>query len=222
MIYALGPRAQRVYRALHERLGGLRPGAQLPTIPVLAAEFGVAPLTVRQVLATLEEEGYISREQGRGTFVRERILPGVLIVDDEPSERVLLATLVTGLGFRTLEAAGPDAGLAMLERDPAIALILSDVRMPLPETGIAFLRAARQRRPLIPLAAVTGFPDDLLPLHGTSDCPVLIIPKPVWPQYIEEVLRLTLPGRTAAAPQASGAGQRGLAAATPHGVRGHA
>jgi CheY-like chemotaxis protein len=192
MIYALGPRALHVYQVLHTRLCELDPGTQLPTIAKLVEEFGVAPLTIRQVLAKLEEEGYVSREQGRGTFVRERVMPTILVVDDDLPERMLLAAYVTRFGHRVVDAAGPEAGLAALERDPSIALLLSDVRMPQPEQGIAFIKAVRRRKPQLPLAAVTGFPDDLAPLHGTADCPVLIIPKPVWAPYIEEVLRLTI------------------------------
>lgn len=41
------------------------------THTVLATEFGVAPLTVRNALAQLEQDGLISREHGRGTFVRD-------------------------------------------------------------------------------------------------------------------------------------------------------
>src|SRR6266545_5469796 len=57
----LGPRALRVYEALHHsiRSGELQPGAQLPTIPLLAADFGVSPVTIRNVQTRLEEEGLI-------------------------------------------------------------------------------------------------------------------------------------------------------------------
>jgi len=38
----------------------------------LAARFGVARGTVRQALAALEQDGYIRREKGRGTFISKR------------------------------------------------------------------------------------------------------------------------------------------------------
>ncbi|MCL4249367.1 MAG: GntR family transcriptional regulator [Anaerolineae bacterium] len=44
-------------------------GSSIPPEKVLCAEFDVARGTVRQALASLEAEGYLSREQGRGTFV---------------------------------------------------------------------------------------------------------------------------------------------------------
>jgi GntR family transcriptional regulator of arabinose operon len=44
-------------------------GTNLPAEPTLCVEFGVARGTVRQALSKLEDEGYIRRERGRGTFV---------------------------------------------------------------------------------------------------------------------------------------------------------
>lgn len=46
------------------------PGRQLPTERSLASEFGVTRTLVRHALALLEADGRISREVGRGTFLR--------------------------------------------------------------------------------------------------------------------------------------------------------
>src|SRR5437588_1680108 len=47
-----------------------QPGGRLPTERQLAAEVGVTRTMVRHALAALEAEGRISREVGRGTFIR--------------------------------------------------------------------------------------------------------------------------------------------------------
>lgn len=44
-------------------------GSSLPAEPELCAQFNVARGTIRQALGKLEAEGFIRREQGRGTFV---------------------------------------------------------------------------------------------------------------------------------------------------------
>ena len=50
-------------------------GGRLPTERQLAAQLGVTRTMVRHALAVLEAEGRISREVGRGTFLRHRF-PG--------------------------------------------------------------------------------------------------------------------------------------------------
>jgi DNA-binding FadR family transcriptional regulator len=50
--------------------GPSAPGAKLPTERQLAADLGVTRTMVRHALALLEAEGRVSREVGRGTFLR--------------------------------------------------------------------------------------------------------------------------------------------------------
>ena len=190
----LGPRTRRVYVALRERIvrGELAPGSKLPSHLELAAEFRVAPMTVRQVLRLLEEDELVSREPGRGTFVRAPAKLHVLVVEDDASMAALLCEEIERAGYAAIAAGGPPEGLAALDHEPTIALVLSDVRMPDAATGIRFMRAVRRRWPKLPLAAVTAYPGDLSDLVGTPECPVLIVPKPFESNQIEEVLRLAL------------------------------
>src|SRR5215468_3767464 len=53
------------------RRAGLGSGSRLPTERQLAADLGVTRTTIRRALAVLEAEGRISREVGRGTFLRD-------------------------------------------------------------------------------------------------------------------------------------------------------
>jgi DNA-binding FadR family transcriptional regulator len=50
---------------------GLKPGSRLPTERRLAADLGVTRSGIRLALAALEADGLISREVGRGTFLRD-------------------------------------------------------------------------------------------------------------------------------------------------------
>jgi DNA-binding GntR family transcriptional regulator len=50
--------------------GILRPGDQLPSEAQLCERYGVSPMTVRRAINTLVEQGVVSAEQGRGTFVK--------------------------------------------------------------------------------------------------------------------------------------------------------
>jgi GntR family transcriptional regulator len=52
--------------------GDLRPGVRLPAEPALAALYGVSRATLREALRLLEEDGFIVRTRGAGTFVTHR------------------------------------------------------------------------------------------------------------------------------------------------------
>jgi DNA-binding FadR family transcriptional regulator len=57
------------------RRAGLRRGSRLPTERQLAASLGVTRASLRSALTVLEAKGRISREVGRGTFLREEPWP---------------------------------------------------------------------------------------------------------------------------------------------------
>src|SRR6185312_8555373 len=58
--------------------GGLGPDGRLPTERQLATDLGVTRSAIRYALGILEAEGRISREVGRGTYLRS---PGPLAVE---------------------------------------------------------------------------------------------------------------------------------------------
>ena len=60
-----------LFRRRIER-GQWETGSQLPTLDALMAEFGVARVTVRQAIKRLAQDGLVSAQRGRGTFVTAR------------------------------------------------------------------------------------------------------------------------------------------------------
>lgn len=196
--YRPGPRTTRVLEALRQRIlrDDLPEGTKLPSHADLAATYGVAPLTMRQVLARLEEEGLVRREQGRGTFVRRPTMPAILVLEDEPDVGMVLGEYVKAVGARPILATSTEDGLRVLATERSVALVLSDVHVPRAADGLDFIRAVRRRWPDLPLVAVTAYSEDLAPLHGTPEWPVLVVPKPFVPQQIREALNLGMALRT--------------------------
>jgi DNA-binding FadR family transcriptional regulator len=71
-------RLRMAERILTESLrAGLGPSGRLPTERRLALDLGMTRSSVRHALAVLEAQGRISREVGRGTFLRSELLPSV-------------------------------------------------------------------------------------------------------------------------------------------------
>lgn len=66
------PRWRQIAQVIEDNISsGVYPvGQPLPTVLVLAEQFGVNRHTVRQALQHLQARGLLSIEQGRGTFVR--------------------------------------------------------------------------------------------------------------------------------------------------------
>ncbi len=54
--------------------GGLAPGEALPSMRLLAKELKISVITTKRAYEELEREGFISTQQGRGSFVAERDL----------------------------------------------------------------------------------------------------------------------------------------------------
>jgi DNA-binding FadR family transcriptional regulator len=85
------------------RQAGQGPGSRLPTERQLAADLGVTRSSVRHALAMLEAQGRISREVGRGTFLRDTPRTAA----DAPA-----ADPLAGPAARALAGPAPAAGQA--------------------------------------------------------------------------------------------------------------
>ncbi|MBB4133311.1 PAS domain S-box-containing protein [Xanthomonas campestris] len=88
----------------------------------------------------------------------------VLIVDDEPSIRVLFTEVLQELGYTVIEAADSAAGLSILQSPVRIDLLVSDVGLPGGMNGRQMADAARVSRPKLKVLFVTGFAESTL-LH---------------------------------------------------------
>ena len=182
---------QRVYAHLRGRIerGELAHGAQLPSQPALAAEYGVALLTVRHAIELLRRAGYVSVEHGRGTFVTDpRGADTVLVVDDDARVRSVLVEHVAYAGFRVLEASNGLEALEVLGKEP-VSLVFTDLRMPTMD-GIELLRRARPRFPSTIFIVVSAYPDDLVALYRSDAFPITVIPKPFRAEQVRRSLAL--------------------------------
>lgn len=81
----------------------------------------------------------------------------VLVVDDEITVRLLIAEVLSDLGYRTIEAADGAAGLRILQSTTRIDLLITDVGLPGGINGRQVADAGRVLRPALKVIIVTGY-----------------------------------------------------------------
>ena len=81
----------------------------------------------------------------------------ILIVDDEPTVRLLLMDVLGDLGYTLLEAADSLDGLKLLQSDVAIDLLITDVGLPGGMNGRQMADAGREVRPGLRTLFITGY-----------------------------------------------------------------
>jgi DNA-binding NtrC family response regulator len=103
--------------------------------------------------------------------------PRILIVDDDPGQRSLLDSFLTGQGFATATAESGEQALTMLACGN-FAMMISDVRMP-GLSGLETLRRARQDHATLPVLLVTAFTDIRDAVAAMRDGAVNYLAKPI-------------------------------------------
>jgi CheY-like chemotaxis protein len=79
----------------------------------------------------------------------EKIVPVVLIVEDEALVRLSAVGMLEDAGFRTIEAANGDQALELLVADSNVQLLFTDVNMPGIIDGLVLARQVHDRWPHI-------------------------------------------------------------------------
>jgi response regulator RpfG family c-di-GMP phosphodiesterase len=79
----------------------------------------------------------------------------LLYVDDEPMN-LMLFELNFGNNYRIYTAESGISGLEILEANPEISVVFSDMRMP-GMSGIEFVREAKKNYPTVKFLILTGF-----------------------------------------------------------------
>jgi CheY-like chemotaxis protein len=80
----------------------------------------------------------------------------ILIVDDEPEVRTVIAEFLEEFGYRVLQAEGGAEALARLRDNPAVRLLVTDIRMP-EMSGIELADLATQQNPLLRVILISGY-----------------------------------------------------------------
>lgn len=80
----------------------------------------------------------------------------ILVVEDEPFVREVIAEILTDEGFSVTQAACGDEAAGLIDDLHGFDLLLTDVHMPGRLDGIDVAAHARMRNPDLPIVVVTG------------------------------------------------------------------
>lgn len=89
-------------------------------------------------------------------WVREGKGQSVLLIEDDPSVRMMVRELLNELQYEVHEAPNADAALPILTSNRTIDLMLSDVGLP-GMNGRQLAEIARRHRPALPILFLTGY-----------------------------------------------------------------
>ncbi|MFG5119173.1 PAS domain S-box protein [Methylorubrum sp. POS3] len=102
----------------------------------------------------------------------------VLIVDDEPTVRMLVTEVLEDLGYTAIEAADGPAGLKVLQSDVRIDLLVTDVGLPGGMNGRQVADAGRALRPGLRVLFITGYAENAVVGNGHLEPGMAVITKP--------------------------------------------
>jgi PAS domain S-box-containing protein len=102
----------------------------------------------------------------------------VLVVDDEPTVRMLVGDTLTELGYNGIEVGDAASGLKVLESDVKIDLLITDVGLPGGMNGKDLAEAGRKRRPDLKVLFITGYAENAAISGGQLEPKMHVLSKP--------------------------------------------
>ncbi len=102
----------------------------------------------------------------------------VLVVDDEPSVRMLITEVLGDLGYRAMEAGDGPSGLKLLQTSRRIDLLITDVGLPGGMNGRQLAEAALALRPQLKVLFITGYAENAVVGNGQLQSGMHILTKP--------------------------------------------
>jgi CheY-like chemotaxis protein len=102
----------------------------------------------------------------------------ILVLEDDEDVRAYSVETLRELGYRVIEAHDGPAALRLLEREPRVDLLFTDVVLPGGLTGAQVAAQAKTVRPTLKVLFTTGYARNAIIHHGRLDKGVQLIVKP--------------------------------------------
>jgi len=102
----------------------------------------------------------------------------ILLVDDEPTIRMLVGEMLDEQGYRVLEAEDGPSGLRIIQSDIRLDLLITDVGLPGGMNGRQLADAARTRCPGLKVLFITGYAESAVVRNSDLQAGMSVITKP--------------------------------------------
>ena len=102
----------------------------------------------------------------------------VMVIDDEPTVRMLIVEVLQERGYSVIEAADGPTGLRVLQSEARIDLLITDVGLPGGLNGRQVADAARAARPDLKVLFITGYAENALVGNGGLEPGMEVVTKP--------------------------------------------
>jgi signal transduction histidine kinase len=119
----------------------------------------------------------------------------VMVVDDEPTVRMLVMDILEELGYVAIEAGDSAAGLRILQSNVPIDLLVTDVGLPGGLNGRQMADAARMFRPDLKVLFITGYAENAVVGNGYLDAGMALVTKPFSIETMAVRIRSMIEGR---------------------------
>ncbi|MDB5685047.1 MAG: histidine kinase [Sphingomonas bacterium] len=113
----------------------------------------------------------------------------VLVIDDEPTIRMLVAEVLAESGYAVIEAPDGPAGLRVLESNARIDLLITDVGLPGGMNGRQVADAARVSRPRLKVLFITGYAENAVIGRGRLENGMFVLTKPFQMEVLADRIR---------------------------------
>jgi PAS domain S-box-containing protein len=113
----------------------------------------------------------------------------VLVIDDEPTIRMLVAEVLAESGYAVIEAPDGAAGLRVLESNARIDLLITDVGLPGGMNGRQVADAARVSRPDLKVLFITGYAENAVIGRGRLENGMFVLTKPFQMEVLASRIR---------------------------------
>lgn len=118
----------------------------------------------------------------------------VLVIDDDPTIRMLIAEVLAEAGYAVVEAPDGPAGLEILKSNARIDLLITDVGLPGGLNGRQVADAARVSRPHLKVLFITGYAENAVIGRSRLERGMFVLTKPFQMEHLAHRIREIIEG----------------------------